>query len=103
MPSYDPNTTLLDSVFTPSHRSPAMFRVSLRVAFLASTIAAAPAAGLLARSMHQQQVQTAPSSVDTAITKSYRWRSIGPDRGGRSIAVSGVKGRPREAYFGAVG
>ena len=26
-----------------------------------------------------------------------------PDRGGRSIAVAGVKGRPREAYFGAVG
>ena len=32
-----------------------------------------------------------------------RWRSIGPLRGGRSIAVSGVKGRPRDAYFGAVG
>ena len=31
------------------------------------------------------------------------WRSIGPPRGGRSIAVSGVKGRPKEAYFGAVG
>src|SRR5262249_60720329 len=34
---------------------------------------------------------------------SFKWRSIGPDRGGRSIAVSGVKGRPRDAYFGAVG
>ncbi len=34
---------------------------------------------------------------------SFKWRSVGPDRGGRSIAVSGVKGRPREAYFGAVG
>src|SRR5262245_66371074 len=33
----------------------------------------------------------------------YKWRSIGPARGGRSIAVSGVKGRPLEAYFGAVG
>ena len=31
------------------------------------------------------------------------WRSIGPLRGGRSIAASGVKGRPKEAYFGAVG
>src|SRR5688572_15093155 len=40
---------------------------------------------------------------DTTLLKSYRWRSVGPDRGGRSIAVSGVKGRPREAYFGAVG
>jgi photosystem II stability/assembly factor-like uncharacterized protein len=41
--------------------------------------------------------------IDQAIVDAFRWRSIGPDRGGRSIAVSGVKGRPREAYFGAVG
>src|SRR6185436_15347651 len=41
--------------------------------------------------------------IDTTLLKSFRWRAIGPDRGGRSIAVSGVKGRPREAYFGAVG
>lgn len=42
-------------------------------------------------------------SIDPALLNAYRWRSIGPDRGGRSIAVSGVKGRPLEAYFGAVG
>src|SRR6266540_6632022 len=41
--------------------------------------------------------------IDKAVVDAFRWRSIGPDRGGRSIAVSGVKGRPREAYFGAVG
>ena len=29
--------------------------------------------------------------------------AAGPDRGGRSLASSGVKGRPNEAYFGAVG
>src|SRR6266568_1670299 len=40
---------------------------------------------------------------DPAILDAFRWRSIGPLRGGRSIAVSGVKGRPREGYFGAVG
>jgi hypothetical protein len=40
---------------------------------------------------------------DSALLASYRWRNIGPDRGGRSIAVSGVKGRPQEAYFGATG
>ena len=43
------------------------------------------------------------AAVDPALLNTYRWRSIGPNRGGRSIAVSGVKGRPREAYFGAVG
>jgi len=42
-------------------------------------------------------------AVDPSLLDAYRWRSIGPDRGGRSIAVSGVKGRPLEAYFGAVG
>ena len=43
------------------------------------------------------------SSPDSALLASYRWRNIGPDRGGRSIAATGVKGRPREAYFGATG
>src|SRR4030095_16455111 len=42
-------------------------------------------------------------AIDPALLSAYRWRSIGPDRGGRSIAGAGVKGRPREAYFGAVG
>jgi photosystem II stability/assembly factor-like uncharacterized protein len=40
---------------------------------------------------------------DPAVLKAFQWRSIGPLRGGRSIAISGVKGRPREAYFGATG
>src|SRR4051794_9803411 len=43
------------------------------------------------------------TAIDSTILKSYRWRSIGPDRGGRSIAVSGVRGRPMEGYFGATG
>jgi len=36
-------------------------------------------------------------------TLAYRWRNLGPDRGGRSITVSGVIGQPEVAYFGAVG
>ena len=47
------------------------------------------------------RAQTA--TINPALLDAYRWRSIGPNRGGRSIAVAGVKGRPREAYFGAVG
>ena len=42
-------------------------------------------------------------TLDSAFMAGYSWRNLGPDRGGRSIAVSGVKGRPREAYFGATG
>lgn len=44
-----------------------------------------------------------PVTLDSSFLANYRWRNIGPDRGGRSIAASGVKGRPNEAYFGAVG
>ena len=43
------------------------------------------------------QVNAQAPAIEPALLSSYRWRSIGPNRGGRSIAVSGVKGRPREA------
>jgi len=48
------------------------------------------------------QLQPA-TSIDATILKAFRWRSIGPQRGGRSIAISGVRGRPKEGYFGATG
>ncbi len=48
-----------------------------------------------------QSAQAVP--LDSALLSAYRWRNIGPDRGGRSIAASGVRGRPHEAYFGATG
>jgi photosystem II stability/assembly factor-like uncharacterized protein len=41
--------------------------------------------------------------VDTMIWKTFRWRSVGPDRGGRSLTVAGVKGQPKIGYFGATG
>jgi photosystem II stability/assembly factor-like uncharacterized protein len=49
------------------------------------------------------QTAAAPAAIDPVLLRAYQWRSIGPLRGGRSIAVAGVKGRPKEAYFGAVG
>jgi photosystem II stability/assembly factor-like uncharacterized protein len=47
----------------------------------------------------------APTSVglDPTLLATYQWRSIGPDRGGRSLAVAGTLQRPKEAYFGATG
>ncbi len=47
--------------------------------------------------------QTQDVILDSAFLEEYAWRNLGPDRGGRSIAVSGVVGRPQEAYFGATG
>src|ERR1700736_6510047 len=49
------------------------------------------------------QTPGAASALDPAFLKGFQWRSIGPQRGGRSIAISGVKGRPTEGYFGATG
>src|SRR5450759_4558963 len=66
-----------------------MFRAFRALAFCAS-------AALL------MQGGSAPG-IDPAVLKAFQWRSIGPQRGGRSIAVSGVKGHPKEAYFGATG
>ena len=44
------------------------------------------------------------SRVDeSTLLPPLQWRSIGPDRGGRSIAVAGHRDRPFEYYFGAVG
>src|SRR5439155_15964852 len=39
---------------------------------------------------------------DTSLYAGLRWRMLGPFRGGRVDAVSGVPGRPHEFYFGSV-
>ena len=40
---------------------------------------------------------------NSSILENLEWRNIGPDRGGRSLAVSGSSSRINEYYFGAVG
>jgi photosystem II stability/assembly factor-like uncharacterized protein len=44
----------------------------------------------------------AAQQTDPNLYNGLRWRMIGPFRGGRSNAVSGVPGRPNVYYFGAV-
>src|SRR5262249_16640876 len=41
--------------------------------------------------------------VDHNLSSGMRWRMIGPFRGGRSNAVSGIQGQPNVYYFGSVG
>ncbi len=41
--------------------------------------------------------------LDTALISAMEYRSIGPYRGGRSAAVTGVSGKPNLYYFGATG
>ena len=47
--------------------------------------------------------QRSAPSFDNALLKGLRWRNIGPFRGGRSIAATGVRGQPYTYYFGAMG
>jgi photosystem II stability/assembly factor-like uncharacterized protein len=51
----------------------------------------------------QPQTSAPASPYDAQFFKGMRWRNIGPNRGGRSIASAGVVGRPNEYYFGATG
>jgi len=58
------------------------------------------AAILGAADAHLLDAQTA---TDSALFAPLRWRNIGPNRGGRSIAVAGSTSRPHEYFFGATG
>src|SRR4051812_29072852 len=44
----------------------------------------------------------AQSGTSASMYSGLTWRMLGPFRGGRVDAVSGVRGRPNEFYFGAV-
>ncbi|PYQ63251.1 MAG: hypothetical protein DMF53_10705, partial [Acidobacteria bacterium] len=45
---------------------------------------------------------TAFAAVDPSLLQDLRWRLIGPFRGGRVLAVTGVPGEPEHFYFGGV-
>src|SRR5664280_2034570 len=58
---------------------------------------AAPASTLVASDSAQSA-----GNVDPALFSELRWRSIGPFRGGRVLAVAGVPGEMAHFYFGGV-
>jgi photosystem II stability/assembly factor-like uncharacterized protein len=63
--------------------------------------AALPGAGHTGRVVHAQTASA--GAYDDTFFSGLRWRSLGPNRGGRSIAVAGSDARPFEYYFGATG
>ena len=65
-------------------------RSRLAPALLALVLTAGPVAGAWAA-----------DTVDPALFKALHWRGIGPYRGGRAVAVTGVSGQPGLFYFGA--
>jgi len=50
----------------------------------------------------QSQPDTTKTQEDDPAFKALNWRLVGPFRGGRALAVSGVVGEPNTYYFGAV-
>ncbi|HEX5876316.1 MAG TPA: hypothetical protein VFY60_16825 [Pyrinomonadaceae bacterium] len=61
------------------------------------------AACLFAAQIIAQAPQTAASNDYNTIFKPLKWRSIGPFRGGRSVASVGVVGDPKTYYMGTTG
>ncbi|MDH5610604.1 MAG: glycosyl hydrolase, partial [Cyclobacteriaceae bacterium] len=45
----------------------------------------------------------ATESYENKLYNGLEWRNVGPFRGGRSAAVTGVKGKPNLFYFGSTG
>lgn len=73
------------------------------MSILAATVAASLPLSLAAQPSATAATRPAATVVDSALLGSFTWRSLGPDRGGRSIAASGVRGDASVAYFGAAG
>ncbi len=46
------------------------------------------------------QAAAAPAAIDEKLFGAMRWRQVGPFRGGRVLAVTGVPGEPNVFYFG---
>src|SRR6478672_3098159 len=84
-----------------------MVSVSVRVFSIGAAavliMSGVPMLGVRAEPAAQPPAATAASTLDPLVLKTLQWRSVGPARAGRSIAVSGVKGRSKEAYAGQTG
>src|SRR5580765_3153262 len=59
-------------------------------------------AGVAALAWSGSQAVRAQAPYDSSLYSGLKWRLLGPFRGGRVDAVSGVPGRPNEFYFGSV-
>jgi photosystem II stability/assembly factor-like uncharacterized protein len=68
----------------------------LRSAVVALALLAAPP-------LAAQVERNTPPDPDSVRYRGLAWRNLGPNRGGRSIAVAGSTSRPLEYYFGATG
>src|SRR5207248_9251987 len=67
-------------------------------AFLVALTAAVGAAPALAPNASP----TPAPQIDPKLFSGMQWRQVGPFRGGRALAIEGVRDEPNTWYFGAV-
>ena len=67
------------------------------------TVSIAALMSWAAISQAQSAASDSAKRYDPSLFNALRWRSVGPNRGGRSIACAGSAARPLEYYFGATG
>ena len=72
-------------------------RLGWLLSFLSIIIASA-----FAVQISSAQAQSVTPRFDDKFFQELRWRAIGPHRGGRALAVTGVRGQPELFYFGSV-
>jgi photosystem II stability/assembly factor-like uncharacterized protein len=69
----------------------------------ALTVVAPALSRFLDVAAHGEALERLSSPLDlSALSTGMQWRMLGPTRGGRVAAATGVPGRPNEFYFGAV-
>jgi photosystem II stability/assembly factor-like uncharacterized protein len=71
--------------------------------FRSALVATLALTGVLAGSIRLLGSSLAAQPFDSQLFQEMRWRLVGPFRGGRALAVTGVPGQPELFYFGAVG
>ena len=70
---------------------------------LSGVLVLAPVLAVPGPTTAQPTTATAPAAgaIPDSVYNAMQWRSIGPYRGGRALAVTGVPGQPNIFYFGA--
>ncbi|HEX7184460.1 MAG TPA: glycosyl hydrolase [Thermoanaerobaculia bacterium] len=90
------------SVLRPVSR-PGSRYLSLSLALLLTLWGTAEARAAESRSGRAQSAQSRAGVLDSDLWKDFRWREVGPYRGGRSAAVTGLPGDRATYYFGGTG
>jgi photosystem II stability/assembly factor-like uncharacterized protein len=75
---------------------------AMRIRFVGVFVGVVAVAGWLGGAVRAGAVPQAAVSFDPGLFKAMTWRNIGPQRGGRTKAASGVPSQPHTFYVGVV-